>query len=85
MSERTALLLTALRKVDWPLTLQVGGTLLRALRGDPVEVVATDGAQAQERVRKLRAMIESTARQALGCLAPSPCTCAICTEIGAPQ
>lgn len=67
-----------LGRVDWLRVIHRGAVLFRALRGDAD--AAADDATERARAGKLRSTVDGVARAAVGCLAPAPCGCPICSE-----
>jgi hypothetical protein len=74
----------ALAAVDWPRALGQAGAFMRALRGDSAEDVNRDSIRAHSQGTNVSTSLENMARKAAGCVAPAPCTCAVCkpTEQG---
>jgi hypothetical protein len=65
--------------VDWPRQLQRAGVILRRLRGDAVEQIASDHENELQRGEGLHRLINRSMRAAVGCVAPKPCTCSYCS------
>jgi hypothetical protein len=67
-------------EVDWPRQLQRAGVLLRRLRGDDVGSIQSDHETELQRAEGLQRLITRSMRQAVGCVAPKPCSCTYCEE-----
>jgi len=66
--------------VDWPSALHRAAVLVRAYRGDAATTIEADSEREQQRAAAAKSTIETMARQAIGCMAPAECSCAICRE-----
>jgi hypothetical protein len=67
-------------QVDWPRQLQRAGVLLRRMRGDAAASIQADHESELQRGEGLHRIVTQAMRQAIGCVAPRPCTCSYCTE-----
>jgi len=75
----------AFSRIDWPRQMQRAGVFLRELRGDQHGEIHADHEREIQRGRNLRAVCEKVTRQTLGCVAPDPCTCAMCLSTTEPR
>ncbi len=78
MKPATRETLDAMRRVDWARLFQRAGVFIRELRGDAHDAIAADHTRELKRGEDLRLACERFARNALGCVAPDPCECAVC-------
>lgn len=78
--ERLKPLLELARQTDWPRLLQMGGTLMREMRGDGDGAIAADAERASSAGKKTIGVFEQIGRTAVGCRLPGECSCPFCEE-----
>jgi hypothetical protein len=69
-----------LAAVDWPRAAQRAGVFLRRMRGDDVAGIQADHDIELQRGEGMQRLITRSMRQAVGCVAPRPCSCTYCEE-----